>query len=196
MIGYGPEDTNFVLELTYNYGIRNYERGNDFNYIRVLSNVAHKNLSDSSYLHTVLDNGFLEVADPDGYKFLVGKTESNNDNILSELSLYATNLQKSKTFWSDVLLGKVVNSSESNVSLRFDYLDYFSLNLVKSSNETIHHSKAYGRVAFSCPTEELQTLQKLVEQHSYTILTPFIQLDTPGKATVSVVILADTGNLS
>ena len=29
MIGYGPEDSNFVLELTYNYGIDEYVHGND-----------------------------------------------------------------------------------------------------------------------------------------------------------------------
>ena len=27
MVGYGPEDTNYALELTYNYGITSYARG-------------------------------------------------------------------------------------------------------------------------------------------------------------------------
>jgi len=30
MIGYGAEDSHFVLELTYNYGIGSYQLGNDF----------------------------------------------------------------------------------------------------------------------------------------------------------------------
>lgn len=30
MVGYGPEDNHFVVELTYNYGIKNYKLGNDF----------------------------------------------------------------------------------------------------------------------------------------------------------------------
>uniref|UniRef100_A0A1I8FC50 VOC domain-containing protein n=1 Tax=Macrostomum lignano TaxID=282301 RepID=A0A1I8FC50_9PLAT len=30
MVGYGPEDEHFVLELTYNYGIGRYAAGNDF----------------------------------------------------------------------------------------------------------------------------------------------------------------------
>lgn len=30
MVGYGNEDDNFVVELTYNYGIDSYARGNDF----------------------------------------------------------------------------------------------------------------------------------------------------------------------
>ena len=30
MVGYGPEDDNFVVELTYNYGLKSYQRGNDY----------------------------------------------------------------------------------------------------------------------------------------------------------------------
>ena len=29
MIGYGPEASHFVIELTYNYGVREYALGND-----------------------------------------------------------------------------------------------------------------------------------------------------------------------
>lgn len=37
MVGYGPEDTHFVIELTYNYGINKYELGNDFHGITIRS---------------------------------------------------------------------------------------------------------------------------------------------------------------
>lgn len=30
MAGFGPEDNHFVVELTYNYGIKKYKLGNDF----------------------------------------------------------------------------------------------------------------------------------------------------------------------
>lgn len=33
MVGYGPEDNHFVVELTYNYGIGSYKVGNDFRVI-------------------------------------------------------------------------------------------------------------------------------------------------------------------
>ena len=35
MIGYGAENTHFVVELTYNYGIGSYKLGNDFQVIVV-----------------------------------------------------------------------------------------------------------------------------------------------------------------
>ena len=34
MIGYGPEDDHFVLELTYNYGVKEYKLGNDFQVLK------------------------------------------------------------------------------------------------------------------------------------------------------------------
>lgn len=30
MMGYGPEDKNAVMELTYNYGVTDYEKGNAY----------------------------------------------------------------------------------------------------------------------------------------------------------------------
>lgn len=30
MVGFGPEDGHFVAELTYNYGVGEYQLGNDF----------------------------------------------------------------------------------------------------------------------------------------------------------------------
>ena len=38
MAGFGDEDNHFVVELTYNYGIKEYQLGNDFQVIQVLGN--------------------------------------------------------------------------------------------------------------------------------------------------------------
>ena len=53
------------------------------------------------------------------------------------------------------------------------------------------HAKAQGRIAFSVPSQELAGVQEKVEGVGEQVLTPLISLDTPGKATVQVVILAD-----
>ena len=39
MMGYGPEDKNAALELTYNYGVTNYDKGNG--YAQVESIIIH-----------------------------------------------------------------------------------------------------------------------------------------------------------
>lgn len=55
----------------------------------------------------------------------------------------------------------------------------------------MNRAKAYGRIAFSIPYEQQDGLSKKIEETEHTILTPLISLDTPGKATVRVIILAD-----
>ena len=42
MIGYGSEDDNFVVELTYNYGIRDYQLGNDLQVVHGFKVVMSK----------------------------------------------------------------------------------------------------------------------------------------------------------
>ena len=39
MIGYGDEKSHFVLELTYNYGVKKYEKGNDLRHITISAGV-------------------------------------------------------------------------------------------------------------------------------------------------------------
>lgn len=55
----------------------------------------------------------------------------------------------------------------------------------------MEHAKAYGRIAFSCPFEEQPKIDERIKATNHKILTPLISLDTPGKATVRVIILAD-----
>ncbi len=46
-------------------------------------------------------------------------------------------------------------------------------------------------MAFSCPTGQLGDIQEAAQAKGFTVLRPLVKLDTPGKATVEVVILAD-----
>ncbi|KAG8084792.1 hypothetical protein GUJ93_ZPchr0010g8338 [Zizania palustris] len=42
MMGYGPEDKNAVLELTYNYGVKEYEKGNAYAQIAISTDDVYK----------------------------------------------------------------------------------------------------------------------------------------------------------
>lgn len=70
MIGYGPEDTHFVIELTYNYGIKEYDVGNDFHGITIRSKEAiERARSDGWPLQE--ENGRFVLQAPGGYKYYV-----------------------------------------------------------------------------------------------------------------------------
>merc|ERR1712127_139146 len=181
MTGYGAEDNNFVVELTYNYGIRSYELGNDFNYLKVASTEAFANIKSQGYPHKVISDKEYEVVDPNGYKFIVvPNNEANPNNAIIENSLFATNLQKSVDYWSGLLQAKVESKLDQNLLLSFDNTQ-FRLNLVKIDVEKINHAQAFGRIAFSCPESELKPVQELAEKNNQTVLTKYVELPTPGK---------------
>lgn len=69
MVGFGPEDKNFVLELTYNYGISTYRHGDSLDTIDIeKQDVALAR--NRSRADTIRDDGsFLLINN--GYRFRI-----------------------------------------------------------------------------------------------------------------------------
>ena len=65
MVGYGPEANHFVVELTYNYGVKSYELGNDFRGITIRSSEVLQRAKSKNW--PILPGNVLEA--PGGYKF-------------------------------------------------------------------------------------------------------------------------------
>lgn len=70
MVGYGPEDTHFVIELTYNYGVEDYKLGNDFLGLTLRSSKVLENAKTLGWPVEVEDSSSYVVA-PGGYKFYI-----------------------------------------------------------------------------------------------------------------------------
>lgn len=74
MVGHGPEDQNYALELTYNYGVDGYERGTGLQAFVVFVPSLKDSLAKASQLglateqRTTSDAAALVIA-PDGYVF-------------------------------------------------------------------------------------------------------------------------------
>jgi len=187
MVGYGPEDNHFVIELTYNYGLGSYKLGNDFMGITVSSSQVIENIKKHNYPSTVKD-GVYTVASPDGYMFHVVNENCSGDPV-RKVTLASSNLQQSVAFWKD-LCGMTLFSKEDKKATLGYAEDQCSLELVDIGGK-VDHGTAFGRIAFSCPRAELPGIQDALKSANQTILTPLVSLDTPGKATVEVVIPAD-----
>ncbi|MFC0711798.1 lactoylglutathione lyase [Azorhizophilus paspali] len=77
-VGYGKEEENSVIELTYNWGVNGYEMGNAFGHIAIAVDDAYKACDDikqnggnvireaGPMMHGTTIIAF--VTDPDGYK--------------------------------------------------------------------------------------------------------------------------------
>ncbi|XP_033168814.1 glyoxalase domain-containing protein 4 [Drosophila mauritiana] len=190
MVGYGPESSHFVIELTYNYGVSSYELGNDFGGVTIHSKDILSRAAEHSYPVTqVAGKAGSLLTSPDGYKFYVIDQASASSDPVQSVELNVSNLQNSRKYWHDLLQLKVLEESEASVRLTYDE-QQASLEITQIS-EPINRAKAYGRIAFAIPAAQQPPLQDAVKAAGGAILTPLITLDTPGKATVSVVILAD-----
>lgn len=183
MIGYGTEDNHFVAELTYNYGIKSYKFGNGFIGITIASNEIVQNAQNLDY--PIKENS-LEA--PGGYKYFFEKSSCKEDPVV-KITLACSNLQASIDYWNGLLGMKIYEQKENSVTL--GYSDEQCKLELQHIGQPVDHAEASGRIAFSCPTNELAGIQESVKNAGHKILTPLVSLDTPGKATVHVVILAD-----
>ncbi|XP_015589815.1 glyoxalase domain-containing protein 4 [Cephus cinctus] len=189
MVGYGPEDNHFVIELTYNYGITSYEAGNDFRGITIRSKEAIERARANDW-PVEEENGRFVVKAPGGYKYyLINEPQPTDKDPVQKVTLASSNLQRSIAYWRDILGLKVYIEEENSVLLGYGD-DQVKLEL-EDIGTTVNHAKAYGRIAFAVPFSEQPAIQKKIKETGNTILTDLISLDTPGKATVRVIILAD-----
>ncbi|XP_045172363.2 glyoxalase domain-containing protein 4-like [Mercenaria mercenaria] len=187
MVGYGCEDNHFVVELTYNYGLGSYKLGNDFMGITVHSPSVIENIKKQSYPSTETD-GVVTIKSPDGYMFHIVNEQTTGDPV-KKVTLASSDLQKSVDFWSGLFGMKIFSKDIKKAVLGYSD-DQCKLELCDIGAE-VDHGTAFGRIAFSCPREELAGIQEKLNSAGQKILTPLVSLDTPGKATVEVVIPAD-----
>lgn len=191
MVGFGPEDDHFVAELTYNYGIGHYKLGNDFMGITVASSQAISKARELEWPLTEVTEGVFETEAPGGYKFYLQKHNGPQSDSVVKVTLAVSDLQKSLNYWSSLLGMKIYEKDEAKQRALLGYADNQCKLELQGIKGAVDHAAAFGRIAFSCPKSELPELEELMKREKQTILTPLVSLDTPGKATVHVVILAD-----
>ena len=96
------------------------------------------------------------------------------------VSLSSSDLGKTKEYWVDTLGLNLVEESKEELTVRFEE-GQAALKFVALQGEALDHKDAYGRVAFSCPADQLADIQQGIKDTNNTILTPLVSLDTPGK---------------
>lgn len=71
------------------------------------------------------------------------------------------------------------------------FLTLFDLNL----DGPIDRKTAFGRIAFAIKYDDQTKLSEEVNKQNAKVIHPLTSLDTPGKATVRVIILSDPNDL-
>ena len=100
------EKTNFALELTYNYGIKQYKRGNDLRFIGL--NITKQGLqtaTEMGYKCTPCDASqlFYDLFGPDQIKYRCKVTAKLPNESFWTIALNCTNIEKTFQFWCGTL---------------------------------------------------------------------------------------------
>uniref|UniRef100_A0A8B9JWC2 VOC domain-containing protein n=1 Tax=Astyanax mexicanus TaxID=7994 RepID=A0A8B9JWC2_ASTMX len=191
MVGYGAEDDHFVAELTYNYGVGEYRFGNDFLGLTLQSSQAVSNARRLGWPLTEVGEGLYLVEAPGGYRFYLLDKEQPKSDPVQKVCLATSDLKRSIHYWSSLLGMKVMEECVEKKSVLMGFSDTQCKLELQDIGASVDHGTAFGRIAFSCPREQLPDIEALMKKENQKILTPLVSLDTPGKATVEVVILAD-----
>ena len=185
MVGFDIEDTSFVFELTFNYGINKYARGNDLQAIHLHKfnkdgeDMEEKLLKDfEGAAESKTDGVYRLINDDFVFKFVESKATSNQ--LIEGLTLNVTDMPTSLQFWSKIGL---IQEKDTN-SFGFDGYDYFKLHLNKV--DAIDRAEAFGRIAIGCADEDVQNV---FEKSGAKVQNEPITLKTEGKADVVVTIL-------
>jgi lactoylglutathione lyase len=190
MVGYGNEDTNFTVELTYNYGVKSYKLGNEFGGVAIKSKDIIENAKKKNYPLEQNADGSVLLKAPDGFKFFILNENATADEDPIKYIIYnVSNLQKTLDYWNKILNMKIVEQSNDSAFLSYNN-GRFCIKFQQIS-EPIDRAEAFGRIAFAVPYDTQPKIDELIKSKNQTILTPLVTLDTPGKATVRVIILAD-----
>jgi hypothetical protein len=97
MVGYGPEDQNFVLELTYNYGIDGYEFGNDLQYVTLwCPHDAAEQARLAGFAVEQVRDGVSIIHGPDNYKYLIAPKSAERNEAFMAVALRVADLQRAK----------------------------------------------------------------------------------------------------
>ncbi|KAI7745115.1 hypothetical protein M8C21_032011, partial [Ambrosia artemisiifolia] len=115
-LGYGPEHTHFVIELTYNYGVDNYNIGNAFGHFGIaLNNVAKtvdlvKAKGGKVTSQPSPAKAFIE--DPDGYTFELIQRKGRISQPLCQVMLRVGDIDRSINFYQQAYGMKLLRKSD------------------------------------------------------------------------------------
>jgi len=183
MIGYGAEDEHFVAELTYNYGVRSYKRGNAHLATLIGADRAVFDKAASSDYVLAKTENLVTLQSPCGYTFEVTRGETTTCGV----RLASSDLERTLRFWSSLaqMSGEITGDkltlkyANSPIWIEFQKVDQ------------VTPGDNYGRTALAWPTSSLTKIEASATEFDGSVLTPYLTLPTPGKADVVVVIVAD-----
>lgn len=180
MLAYGRENRFFAFNLTYNYPVKSYKKGNDFIAVVLKSDEILDRAEEYKWL--IVGDDVLEA--PGGYAFKI-INETAKDPVF-KLQLAVSDLELSKKFWTEVLGLRVFDESAKSITLAFDRRQ-IKIELI-AIEEPINRAEAFGRLVFSCPYDHQLIIEENARDAKEAILSPLSNVDADA---LKLIVLAD-----
>lgn len=178
MVGYGNESSHFVIELTYNYGVKSYKLGNEFGGVTIKSKDVISTVKAKNVPHEQQADGSVLIYAPDGYKFfIINETPRVDEDPIKYIIYNVSNLADSTGFWNGILNMQPVRQDSKSALLSYNG-GRFGIQFTQIA-EKIDRAQAFGRIAFGVPYELQPSIDELIQKNKKTILTPLVTLGIP-----------------
>lgn len=113
MVGYGPENVGYCLELTYNYGISSYVTGKNLAHIAVGVDCPGEVIKAARSKGYAVDGDVIEG--PDGYRFRAIQQPTGRTERFAYVALKVSDVSKAARFYENVLGMKDLSAQQSVV---------------------------------------------------------------------------------
>eukprot|EP01126_Amoeba_proteus_P013159 TRINITY_DN1551_c0_g2_i5.p1 TRINITY_DN1551_c0_g2~~TRINITY_DN1551_c0_g2_i5.p1 ORF type:complete len:330 (+),score=52.86 TRINITY_DN1551_c0_g2_i5:70-990(+) len=117
MIGYGVEDVSYCIEITYNYGKKNYKSDDSIQFFGIIVSDVSATLSKAEDLGYSVDAHNI-ITGPDDYKYKpLAKPEKARSEPFAGVRLRVSDLERSADFYINVIGMKQLSVEEIELSL-------------------------------------------------------------------------------
>ena len=171
MVGYGAEDENYALELTYNYGVEKYERGEGLQ--RFIIRIPHGGAAQALARAESLGYGSHDgvVTGPDGYRYeLLGEDSSDGRPEPFEMIVLRASDPSALADWYASTLGmRVVAHDHEAVTMTFDAQKDI-LFMIERAATPPKITQWDGRNAFALPAEAIRSIYARVKAEAPSLI--------------------------
>ena len=156
MVGLGNENSNFVFELTYNYGIDSYASGNDVQYFAIAMPEAVPRAAALGYKVEYVQ-GLPVILGPDNFKYKIVEAIAGREERFVAVALRSSSVAASKEYWCGVLgMSEFPTPAGLDTAIKSSLTVGWAANQVAlqfvdvGDGKPVDHALASGRIANSC----------------------------------------------
>ena len=218
MVGYGPEDKNYVLELTYNYRVKHYDVGNGIDrfVIRLPEGVLPTSkLSEAKSYGYNVENA--TVTGPDGYRYELldnrhdkyHVTTSRTQGHVDTIVLRSADPRTLAVWYSQVIRMRLLGQDDDSYTIGFDETGSDAVRFRIESGQlhpeaplsAMGQTKTWnhritpweGRNALALPAESIRRIHRQISKDAHFLIMHDLRELKEKLGTLLILILRDVG---